>query len=185
MILLAVVVAAFAFAVGDVQALTPAVQTSPLTGAWTELSASGPVKPTWGPRFTTTHDAGRFTVVSPGRADSYALDGTAVDTPLTWTACRSTARRVRAEYQNGQIVITEWLVTTSHAAKNRAHGPCVSPDDEEGPGPSIADMLRPAVALQSITTVTRSGNLLVVEVTRPAPSAGLSTAATTYRPVSN
>ena len=180
----AIVVAGFMLAVGHgLQALALARQASPLTGAWIEASASGTARPAWGSRFTTTHDTNRFTVVSPDRTSSYALDGTAVDTPLAWTSCASTARRTRAEYQNGQIVITESIVTT-RTKTNLGHAPCVTPDDEEQAGPSIAGMLRPTVALETITVVSRKGDLLVIEVTRRGASAGLVTTTTAYQPES-
>jgi hypothetical protein len=69
-------------------------------------------------------------VVSPDRTRTYALDGTTSDTPLTWTACLSTSRRTRAEYKNGQIIITESIVTTRQADQSRAPSPGVTPDDE-------------------------------------------------------
>jgi len=163
------------------QAVAIARQAGPLTGAWTEASVSAGGRPAWGPRFTTSHETGRFTVVSPDRTRTYALDGTTSDTPLTWTACLSTSRRTRAEYKNGQIIITESIVTTRQADQSRAHAPCVTPDDEEEAGLSVATMLRPAVALETITTVSRKGDLLLVEVMRPGASGGLATATSTYR----
>ena len=157
-----------------------ATQTSSLSGAWTEESASGSRRPTWGSPFRTIHDATRFTVIGPQGFRTYTLDGIAVDTPLASASCSSTLRRTKAEVRSGQIVITESIVSRPIGGRGHAHSPCLF-DDAEEPGVSLSVPARATVTLERVTVVSRKGDRLMVEVTQQG-SAGPVTTTDVYRP---
>ena len=178
----AIAVAGLVIVVGiDLGARPMASQTSPLSGAWTEVSAPGSGRSAWGSRFTSRHDTERFTVIGPDGMRSYALDGTTMETALAWSPCSSTLRRTHAEDRNGQIVITESIVTNPNGSR-RAHGsPCLMIDDEQQPGPSGYSVVRPTVALDTVTVVSRKSDQLLIEVTRRGPSGSVTTTSV-YKP---
>ena len=153
-----------------------------LSGRWTRESAGGGTdsgsSSLWGARVDISQLDTILTVrPASGAVERYSLTGAEAAEVLMVDGCKNVTRITKATPGRESVTITTWMVMKSG---------CVHGEFEDEPrvhqtGPIAVREVFGTRKPDSITVVSREGDVLTVETTRPSPGGGASTTTTRYR----
>lgn len=164
-------------------------QDAGLSGQWTR-EAGNPAQGSgngagFGPSVTITHTGSEVTVQPTGGTPArYRADGTEDAQVISNAPCARRTRITRTTPGPREIRISTWLVRQNGCGHGESD--LFQPRDPED-GPQAAapnDVVRtraPTRVLEAVTVISRNGDSLVVETTRPLPNGSTQTTTTRYR----
>ena len=148
-----------------------------LTGRWNRQAGSAE-DGSWGAGVRVTQTGSDLTITpASGKSQQIKLDGTESAEVLSASGCSHRTRVTKAATTRNSVTITTWLVTKSACF----HGELAEEPSIAGPGPIDIRHVHGSKKIESITTISREGDALIVDETRSNPGQPPSSTSTTYR----